>query len=136
MKILCTLLLAFIFVIPRGWAQQAAESDGGDDMLKETQSDLLIITGAGAAGAVLGLSTLSFYDKPSKHLSNIWMGAAVGIIAGVILVAVNHAQKTEEEMAAAPDFGAGERHRWHAENAAPTYQPHTLASAPLWAGTF
>ena len=26
MKILCTLLLAFIFVIPRGWAQQAAES--------------------------------------------------------------------------------------------------------------
>ena len=42
------------------------------DVVKQTQGDLLVVVGAGVGGAVLGLSTLSFYDTPSKHISNVW----------------------------------------------------------------
>ena len=37
---------------------------------------------AGLAGAVLGLSTLSFYGRPQQRLSNIAVGFAFGIIIG------------------------------------------------------
>ena len=37
-----------------------------DDIVKNTQEDIMVVAAAGAAGAVLGLSTLSFVDKPSK----------------------------------------------------------------------
>lgn len=33
-------------------------------------------------GAVLGLSTLSFYGEPQQHIGNIWMGLGLGAIAG------------------------------------------------------
>lgn len=36
----------------------------------------------GLGGAVLGLSTLSFYGKPQEHLGNIYVGLGVGLIAG------------------------------------------------------
>lgn len=36
----------------------------------------------GLAGAVLGLSTLSFYGEPQEHVGNIWTGLAVGVVAG------------------------------------------------------
>lgn len=37
---------------------------------------------AGLGGAVLGLSTLSFYGEPQEHIGNIWTGLAVGVIGG------------------------------------------------------
>lgn len=37
---------------------------------------------AGLAGAVLGLSTLSFYGRPQDRLSNIAVGFAIGVIGG------------------------------------------------------
>jgi hypothetical protein len=39
---------------------------------------------SGVAGAILGLSTLSFYGRPQERLSNIAVGAAVGIIIGAM----------------------------------------------------
>lgn len=36
----------------------------------------------GLGGAVLGLSTLSFYGQPQDHLSNIYVGLGVGLMAG------------------------------------------------------
>lgn len=36
----------------------------------------------GLGGAVLGLSTLSFYGKPQEHLSNIYVGLGAGLMAG------------------------------------------------------
>jgi hypothetical protein len=32
-----------------------------------------------------------FTKQPSKHLSNIWTGAAIGVIAGVIFVVYDNA---------------------------------------------
>ncbi len=34
-------------------------------------------------GAILGLSTLSFYGEPQEHTNNITVGALVGFVAGV-----------------------------------------------------
>jgi hypothetical protein len=39
---------------------------------------------AGLAGAVLGLSTLSFYGRPQDRLSNIAVGFAIGVIVGTV----------------------------------------------------
>lgn len=41
---------------------------------------------SGLGGAVFGLSTLSFYGEPQKHLSNVALGAAVGLLIGSIYV--------------------------------------------------
>lgn len=134
MKPLCSLLLALLLVTPRAWAQDAG---GEEDIVKSTQSDLMMVGAAGVGGAVLGLSTLSFYDKPSKHIGNIWMGAAVGIIAGVIVVAVIHAQKTQENMTeeASLHFDTRERSLWHlSQNTTAT--PASWANAPLWSSRF
>ncbi len=38
----------------------------------------------GAAGALVGAATLAFVDKAEDHYSNIWKGAAIGVIAGAV----------------------------------------------------
>jgi|GEM_PF-978395 len=45
---------------------------------------LSTIVFAGVAGAVLGLSTLSFYGRPQEKLTHIAIGAAIGIIGGAM----------------------------------------------------
>jgi hypothetical protein len=94
-----------------------AQDSGEDDIIKNTQNDIMLVAVGGAGGAVLGLSTLSFVEKPSKHVSNIWTGAALGIIAGVIFVAYNSAQKGSEELQSSREFNSSERMAWHSEQA-------------------
>ena len=43
-------------------------------------------------GAVLGLSTLSFYGKPEDHVNNITLGALLGFIGGAGYVAYDSTQ--------------------------------------------
>lgn len=40
-----------------------------------------------AAGAVLGASTLPFYEQSSEHTKNIFYGAAIGAVVGVFTTA-------------------------------------------------
>jgi len=47
---------------------------------------LATILFAGLGGAILGLSTLSFYGRPQDNLGNIGLGFAAGVIAGTIYV--------------------------------------------------
>lgn len=110
-KKICTLIALHLFIFS-GISTASAQSD---DLIKSTQEDILLVVGAGGAGAVLGLSTLSFVDKPSQHISNIWTGAALGIIAGVIIVAYNSAQKGSEELQASKEFNSQERLAWHTQ---------------------
>jgi len=51
---------------------------------------------SGLGGAVLGLSTLSFYGRPQDKLANIAIGFAVGVIAGTIAVTYNAATNPDE----------------------------------------
>jgi len=138
MKFACSLLIALSFILPHSaWAQAASN----DDLVESTRNDLLMVAGGGVAGAVLGLSTLSFYDKPSKHVSNIWTGAAIGIIGGVIIVALGHAQKTQEDLTTyspkvTPDFSSAAREEWHFANISKFSPVSSVASTPIWGTSF
>lgn len=132
-KILSTLLA--LTLSATAFAQGSSE----DDIIKNTQNDILLVAGAGAAGAVLGLSTLSFVDKPSKHISNIWTGAAIGVIAGVIWVAYNSAARGQEDLQseeeASLDFNSNERYAWHQDNAVLT-TPEVQFGTEIWGTSF
>lgn len=110
-----------------------------DDVLANTQNDILMVGAAGAAGAVLGLSTLSFSDQPSKSIPNIWTGAALGIIAGVIYVAYNSAQKSSEDLISASDerdFSTSSRERWHLSKASNNQNLAPIFAAEFWQTRF
>ena len=91
MKKLIGILLSLQLLLLSSASVMAQEGEapagGDDDLLRSTQNDVFLVAGAGAAGAVLGLSTLSFVDKPSEHLSNIWTGAAIGDLTLSVVVA-------------------------------------------------
>jgi hypothetical protein len=80
--------------------------------------------GGGLAGAVLGLSTLSFVEEPKDHTRNIVVGASIGIIAGVAYVAFTQANKSREAIYGVPEeeayykrgtkaFDTTKRLSWH-----------------------
>jgi hypothetical protein len=117
------ILLAFLILtlisgnlsINSSWAQEESADPNSEDVLKKTQEDIMLVGATGVVGAVLGLSTLSFVETPSRHIYNIWTGAALGIIAGVIYVAYNSAQRGSEDLQSSMDFNSSERLAWHHE---------------------
>lgn len=44
---------------------------------------------AGLVGGILGLSTLSFYDRPQDNIRNITLGAGIGMIAVALYMTYN-----------------------------------------------
>jgi hypothetical protein len=75
------------------FAQSGKEDD---QLLQNSGRDISIVVGAGAAGAILGLSTLSFVEKPGDHLKNIVVGGSIGIIIGVAVVAWTQASSSTQ----------------------------------------
>ena len=61
------------------------------------------VTVTTVAGAVLGASTLPFYEDSGKNTQNIFYGAAVGAVAGVLIAAYSGVQdgKVDDEEARA-----------------------------------
>lgn len=59
---------------------------------------------AGLGGAILGLSTLSFYGEPQEKVGNIWTGLAVGMIGGgaYVLAQSQRSASTAMEHLASP----------------------------------
>jgi hypothetical protein len=134
-KKIISLLLAFQLLTAVAFAQEGNEDD---DIVKNTQNDILFVAGAGAAGAIIGLSTLSFVDKPSQHISNVWTGAALGVIAGVVFVAYNSAQRGTEDLQsdeASLDFNSSERIAWHRKSSVLTI-PQVQFSTEIWNTSF
>ena len=82
-------LVASLLFAPMSFS--AEETSG---IIDDSVRDISIVLGAGAAGAVLGLSTLSFVDHPSEHLKNISIGGAIGVVFGVAAVIFSQATKT------------------------------------------
>ena len=116
-----------------------AFAEGEDDIIKNTQNDIYLVAGAGAGGALLGLSTLSFYDKPSKHIPNIWTGAAIGIIAGVVFVAYSSAQRGSEDLQGSipsQGFSTSERVVWHSEKIDSLTLSSVQFGTQLWQTSF
>lgn len=50
----------------------------------------------GLAGAVLGLSTLSFYGRPQDKLTNIPIGFGIGVIVGTVYMTYQAATNPNE----------------------------------------
>lgn len=132
-KLICALLSLSLIATA---VNPAFAQESEDDLIKNTQNDIMLIAAAGAGGAVLGLSTLSFVEKPSKHVSNIWTGAALGIIAGVIFVAYNSAQKGSEDLQSSVDFNSSERVAWHSENTEILTLPSVQFGTQIWQASF
>ena len=90
-----TILATLMLSMSNTYAQDGKSST---EALDGPLTDLYVVLGAGAAGAVLGLSTLSFVDQPTKKFKNVSMGAALGIIAGVGIVVYNQATRASSEI--------------------------------------
>jgi len=96
-----TFILVLSLIFNSGFSLRAAEdpapapppgdaTGGGNADIAEIRSglksDFRMIVFAGLGGAVLGLSTLSFVEKPSKEIKRIYIGFAVGAIIASIFV--------------------------------------------------
>ena len=117
-----TITFLFFLIINSFNLSYAYELDDNEGLVQETKLDMMVVAGAGLAGAVLGLSTLSFVEKPGDHLKNIMYGAAIGIIIGVVYVAYSQATKSQEqyggyhhEMRDAKEFETWARYEWQEE---------------------
>lgn len=109
-----------IFYTTKTYAQQNGDIEA---FVEDTKTDILIVVAGGLAGAVLGLSTLSFVEEPKKHSKNILYGSSIGIIAGVAFVAFNQANKSKEMffneqavLRGTSEFGTLARANWHFDN--------------------
>lgn len=80
MKNIIVLSLVFCFWTQTSFAQK---STSANNSLRRGVATVMF---AGLAGAVLGLSTLSFYGEPQEHIGNIWTGLAIGVVSGSVYV--------------------------------------------------
>jgi hypothetical protein len=93
------LALSMVWALPSNTALaqgRNASAEGDRPSPGGPRRQLATIIYSGLGGAVLGLSTLSFYGRPQDKLSNIAVGFAVGVIAGTIAVTYNAATNPDE----------------------------------------
>ncbi|GIL17134.1 MAG: hypothetical protein BroJett040_08850 [Oligoflexia bacterium] len=74
-------LLVMTVMIGTSFSVQAQTSS-----ISGVRRNIATIIFCGLGGAVLGLSTLSFYGKPQENIGNITTGFGLGVIAGTIYV--------------------------------------------------
>ncbi|MCB0364281.1 MAG: hypothetical protein H6624_14275 [Bdellovibrionaceae bacterium] len=91
------LVMAIILCLSVGAPAAEAQYPNNNNSQQATaigpRKQLATIIFSGLAGAILGLSTLSFYGRPQDKLSNIAIGFAVGIIAGTVYTTYQAATK-------------------------------------------
>ena len=95
MKSVLTLIITAVILINPIQQVSAQDNDSQSGLLDDSLADLSLVLGAGVAGAVIGLSTLSFVDKPSEHMKNISIGGAIGIVLGVGIAIFGQASKSQ-----------------------------------------
>ena len=79
LKIILSLNLCFALSYP-----QQAQAQDSTTTFKRSLATVLF---SSLGGAVLGLSTLSFYKDAQKHTNNISLGAILGLAGGLTYVA-------------------------------------------------
>ena len=92
-KLITFFITAVILVNPVQLLAQDRDQNSAS-VLDDSLGDLYLVLGTGLGGAVLGLSTLSFAEKPSDHMKNIAYGGALGIVVGVSIVIFGQATKS------------------------------------------
>jgi hypothetical protein len=94
-KKLLSAVLLVCFMATSSFAQEAP-AEATATTKSGPRKQLSIIFLSGLSGAVLGLSTLSFYGRPQDHMSNIAVGFAIGVVFGTVYVTYNTAKKPKE----------------------------------------
>jgi hypothetical protein len=74
----------------------SAQTDGTTKTAGGPRRQIALIIFAGLGGAILGLSTLSFYGRPQDRLSNIAVGFALGVIGGTVYVTYKAAAEPKD----------------------------------------
>ena len=106
-KIFLTVICALVF------SQSSLAQTSTTSGLTGFRRGLATVMLAGLGGAVLGLSTLSFYGEPQEHIGNIWTGLAIGVVGGTAYVltqsnnntlALNPVPQPQRTLARAPIF--------------------------------
>lgn len=106
MKSLLTLIITTVILINPTQQVYAQDNTSQTGVLDESLADLTLVLGAGAVGAILGLSTLSFVDKPKDHFNNVAIGGAVGIVVGVGIAIFGQATKSQTVVVEAAPLNA------------------------------
>ena len=92
------LLLSLIIVFSTAFAQ--GQDSGGEDpsVIQKygPRRQISTIVYMGLAGAILGLSTLSFYGRPQDKLTNIPIGFGVGVVIGTVYMTYQAATNPNE----------------------------------------
>jgi hypothetical protein len=86
------LAICVVFSVP---VQAQATSVPSDLEPRQAIGTILM---AGLVGGILGLSTLSFYEKPQDNIRNISIGAGVGIIASALYLTYSVADQGTPRM--------------------------------------
>jgi hypothetical protein len=94
------------------------QADKSSDIAATSIADISTVIAIGGAGAILGLSTLSFVEEPKDHFKNVLIGGAIGIILGVGVVAFKQASLSRNEYNSSQssnqlNFETSERLVWH-----------------------
>jgi len=87
-------IIVLLFVLQTLAASSLRAQDASGNMLDDSIQDMTVVLGSGLFGAIMGLSTLSFVDRPADHLKNISMGGAIGVIIGVSIVIFSQANRS------------------------------------------
>lgn len=99
LKILLCLTIVFSgnFALAQN-QNQGQQGEAGSNMIEKygPRRQISTIVYMGLAGAVLGLSTLSFYGRPQDHLTNIPIGFGVGVIVGTVYMTYQAAANPNE----------------------------------------
>ena len=93
-KVILSIFLSVALLVSSTSAM--AQAAAGNSSTQGTKKRINYIVVAGLGGAVLGLSTLSFYGRPQDKLSNIAIGFAFGVIAGTIMTTYQAASDPKE----------------------------------------
>ena len=93
LSVLIKVFLALCLATQLAWAQ---DEEGEEEAAAGPRQHASTIIYAGLGGAVLGLSTLSFYGSPQDHLQNVAVGFALGVLVGTGLITYKAVSAPEE----------------------------------------
>jgi hypothetical protein len=92
-KFLMILIVSVSLSLPT-FAQNPAGNQSSTQAGPRKQLSTIFL--AGMAGAVLGLSTLSFYGRPQDKLGNIAIGFAIGAVVGTVYTTYDTATQPDK----------------------------------------
>jgi hypothetical protein len=90
-------LITFVSLFSQLIFVPKASAQGTSRAQLELRRDIATTVFWGLGGAVIGLSTLTFYGRPEEHINNIYAGFGIGLAAGLMAVTERSNQVGELE---------------------------------------